>query len=321
VRGIATSSRMHLADRAVDLARWREVLEGNSQPLDWAAFARHVKSDYLPHAAMLDCSASQDVANRYVEWFRAGMHVVTPNKKAASGPLADYDCLLAECRRHHTHFLYETTVGAALPVIGTLRDLNQTGDEIVSIEGILSGTLAYLFNVFDGQREFSAIVREARDKGYTEPDPRDDLSGMDFARKLIILGREMGMRLELRDVTVESLVPDELAGVSVEDFLREFARHDRCMLERWQEAQRQGRVLRYVGRLNRRDGATVRLESLAADHPFAHMNLTDNIVRYESHRYSPNPLVVQGPGAGPVVTAAGVFADLLRLASYLGPAR
>ena len=170
------------------------------QPLDWAVFARHVKADYLPHAAIIDCSASQDVANRYVDWVRAGIHVVTPNKKAHSGSLAAYDSLLAECRRHHTHFLYETTVGAALPVIGTLRDLIQTGDEIVSIEGILSGTLAYLFNVFDGKRPFSAIVREARDKGYTEPDPRDDLSGMDFARKLIILGREMGMRLEMKDV-------------------------------------------------------------------------------------------------------------------------
>jgi aspartokinase/homoserine dehydrogenase 1 len=321
IRGIATSKKMHLADRSVDLSRWREVLQENAQPLDWPAFARHVKSDYLPHAAMLDCSASQEVANRYVEWAQSGMHVVTPNKKAHSGPLADYDRLREECSRHHTHFLYETTVGAALPVIGTLRDLIQTGDEIVSIEGILSGTLAYLFNVFDGKRSFSAIVREACEKGYTEPDPRDDLSGMDFARKLIILGREMGMRLEMKDVRVESLVPEGLSGMSVEEFLRQLSRHDGRMLERWQTAQQQGRVLRYVGRLNRRDGATVGLEALPADHPFAHMNLTDNIVRYESQRYSANPLVVQGPGAGPAVTAAGVFADLLRLASYLGPAR
>jgi aspartokinase/homoserine dehydrogenase 1 len=321
IRGIATSKKMHLADRSVDLSRWREVLQENAQPLDWPAFARHVKSDYLPHAAMLDCSASQEVANRYVEWVQAGMHVVTPNKKAHSGPLADYDRLREECSRHHAHFLYETTVGAALPVIGTLRDLIQTGDEIVSIEGILSGTLAYLFNVFDGKRSFSTIVREACEKGYTEPDPRDDLSGMDFARKLIILGREMGMRLEMKDVRVETLVPEGLAGMSVEEFLQQLSRHDGRMLERWQTAQKQGRVLRYVGRLNRRDGATVGLEALPADHPFAHMNLTDNIVRYESQRYSANPLVVQGPGAGPAVTAAGVFADLLRLASYLGPAR
>jgi aspartokinase/homoserine dehydrogenase 1 len=312
---------MHLADRAVDLAQWREVLKQSMQPLDWARFTRHVKADHLPHAAIVDCSASQEVADRYVEWFQDGIHVVTPNKKAHSGSLASYDHLLAECRRHNVHFLYETTVGAALPVIGTLRDLSQTGDEIVSIEGILSGTLAYLFNVFDGNRSFSDIVRDARKKGYTEPDPRDDLSGMDFARKLIILGREMGMRLELKDLNVESLVPKGLETLSVDAFLNELPRFDSAMLARLEAARREAKVLRYVGRLNRRDGATVRLEALAAEHPFAHMNLTDNIVRYESRRYSANPLVVQGPGAGPVVTAAGVFADLLRLASYLGPAR
>lgn len=321
VRAIATSGRMLLADRAIDLRQWRAELERSTEPLDWGRFARHVQADHIPHAAMVDCSASQEVANRYLDWFRAGIHVVTPNKKAHSGTLASYDALLDECRRHKTHFLYETTVGAALPVVGTLRDLIQTGDEILSIEGILSGTLAYLFNVFDGKRPFSAIVREARDKGYTEPDPRDDLSGMDFARKLIILGREMGQRLEIKDIAVETLVPPGMSGLTIEQFLDELPRHDAAMLARLQAAQREGRVLRYVGRLSRKDGATVRLEALAADHPFAHMNLTDNIVRYESRRYSANPLVVQGPGAGPAVTAAGVFADLLRLASYLGPAR
>jgi aspartokinase/homoserine dehydrogenase 1 len=321
VRGIATSTRMHLADRAVDLGRWREAIQDKAEPLDWARFSAHVKSDYLPHSAIVDCSASDGVAERYVDWFRNGMHVVTPNKKAHSGPLADYDRLLSESRRHHVYFLYETTVGAALPVIGTLRDLNQTGDEIVSIEGILSGTLAYLFNVFDGRRPFSAIVQEARDKGYTEPDPRDDLSGVDFARKLIILGREMGLRLEMADVQVESLVPDALRELPIDEFLRQLSRHDDTMLQRLEDARSSGRVLRYVGRLDRSSGATVRLEALAADHPFAHMNLTDNVVRFESSRYSANPLVVQGPGAGPAVTAAGVFADVLRLASYLGPAR
>jgi len=321
IRAIATSTRMYLAERAIDLSQWRELMKDGLQPLDWAVFARHVKADHLPQAAILDCSASQDVANRYIDWIRSGIHVVTPNKKAHSGSLAAYDELLAECRRYHTHFLYETTVGAALPVIGTLRDLNQTGDEILSIEGILSGTLAYLFNVFDGKQPFSAIVCEAREKGYTEPDPRDDLSGMDFARKLIILGREMGMRLEMKDVRVESLVPPGLDTLTVESFLERLPEFDAAMLARWQAARKDGKVLRYVGRLNRQEGATVRLEALAADHPFAHMNLTDNIVRYESQRYSANPLVVQGPGAGPEVTAAGVFADLLRLASYLGPSR
>ena len=160
----------------------------------------------------------------------------------------------------------------------------------------------------------------ARDNGYTEPDPRDDLSGMDVARKVIILAREMGMRLELEDLTVESLVPDALVDGSVDDFLAALPEFDAAMAQRWEEARDAGKILRYVGRLSAA-GATVRLESLPADHPFGNMNLTDNIVRYVSGRYSDNPLVVQGPGAGPQVTAAGVFADLLRLASYLGAAR
>ena len=321
VRGIATSSRMLLAERAVDLDNWRTAFEAGAEPLDWARFTAHVNAEHLPHAVVVDCSASDDVASRYIDWFRQGLHVVTPNKKAASGTLADYDELHAVRRQHNVRFLYETTVGAALPIVDTLRDLRQTGDDILSIEGIFSGTLAYLFNVYDGSQPFSAIVRQARDSGYTEPDPRDDLSGMDVARKVIILAREMGQRLELKDLVVESLVPADLVAGTIDDFLDALPAYDAAMQARWQEATEAGQVLRYVGRLSREEGASVRLEALPLEHPFARMNLTDNIVRYVSHRYSDNPLVVQGPGAGPAVTAAGVFADLLRLAAYLGASR
>ncbi|MBL8202405.1 MAG: bifunctional aspartate kinase/homoserine dehydrogenase I [Chromatiales bacterium] len=319
VRAIAGSTRMLLRDRAINLATWREDFESHSVPLDWGQFTNHVHAEHLPHAVVVDCSASEDVAARYVEWLGGGVHVVTPNKKAPSGPLTVYDQLHEVRRRHNTRFLYETTVGAALPIIGTLRDLRETGDEIRSIEGIFSGTLAYLFNVFDGSRPFSTIVREARDAGYTEPDPRDDLSGMDVARKLIILSREMGMRLEMKDLVVESLIPAGLEAGTPDDFLRALPAHDAAMADRWSAADAAGQVLRYVGRLDRRSGtATVRLEAFPRTHAFAHINLTDNIVRYASARYSENPLVVQGPGAGPAVTAAGVFADVLRLATYLG---
>jgi len=318
VRALATSSRMHLAEHSVELANWREVFEESSQPLDWELFTAHVNADHLPHAAIVDCSASEEVAQRYVGWFSEGIHVVTPNKKAHSGSMKYYDELHSMCRRQGVHFLYETSVGAALPVIGTLRDLRQTGDDILSIEGIFSGTLAYLFNVFDASKGFSAIVREARASGYTEPDPRDDLSGLDVARKLIILAREMGMSLELEDLQVESLVPDGLVTGSVDEFLDALSAYDDAMADRLQRAKGAGQILRYVGRLSRDDGATVRLEALPSDHPFGNMNLTDNVVRYVSRRYRDNPLVVQGPGAGPVVTAAGVFADLLRLAADLG---
>ncbi len=321
VRAIATSSRMHLAERSVDLADWRSVLDGNSEPVNWDVFSAHVNAEHLPHAAIVDCSASEMIADMYLDWFKEGVHVVTPNKKAHSGPMEYYDALHQQRRQHGAHFLYETTVGAALPIIETLRDLRQTGDEVTSIEGIFSGTLAYLFNVFDGSKPFSQIVREARDNGYTEPDPRDDLSGMDVARKVIILAREIGLRLELDDLVIESLVPEGLGNGSIDEFLDALPEFDAAMKKRWSEAHDNGNILRYVGRLGESGGATVRLESLPAEHSFGNMNLTDNIVRYVSRRYSDNPLVVQGPGAGPAVTAAGVFADLLRLASYLGAPR
>jgi aspartokinase/homoserine dehydrogenase 1 len=195
--------------------------------------------------------------------------------------------------------------------------LTDTGDEVRSVQGIFSGTLAYLFNVYDGTEPFSKIVRQARDSGYTEPDPRDDLSGMDVARKLIILARELGHKTELGDFPVESLVPEALRGGSIDEFLERLAEYDDQIKTVYEEAAAAGKKLRYVGRLDANGNATVGLESVDAAHPFSNINLTDNIVQFETDRYSANPLVVQGPGAGPAVTAGGVFSDLLRLAKYL----
>jgi aspartokinase/homoserine dehydrogenase 1 len=214
--------------------------------------------------------------------------------------------------------LYEATVGAGLPVIQTLRDLRETGDDVMSIEGIFSGTLAYLFNVYDGSTAFSEIVRAARQRGYTEPDPRDDLSGLDVARKLIILGREMGLPLQMSDVVVESLVPAGLEGATADEFMSELPRHDEAMRARITAAQARGKVMRYVGKVTADGQARVGVAELDAEHAFANIALTDNVVRFATRRYCDNPLIVQGPGAGPAVTAGGVFADLLRLAAYLG---
>jgi aspartokinase/homoserine dehydrogenase 1 len=318
VRGIASSRRMLLADGAIDLGRWREELDRHGEPLDLDRFANHVAADHLPHRVMIDCTADAGVAGRYASWFAAGLHVVTPNKKANSASLAEFRPMQKARREAGTHYLYEATVGAALPIILTVRDLRETGDGIHTIEGIFSGTLAYLFNVFDGSKAFSEIVAEAKARGFTEPDPRDDLSGMDVARKLVILGREMGLALELADVEVENLVPVDLRKCNVAEFLERLPAHDARMRELQESAGREGRVLRYVGRLTAAGRATVSLERLEARHAFANMALTDNIVRFVTDRYCDNPLIVQGPGAGPAVTAGGVFGDLLRLASYLG---
>ena len=318
VRGIMSSKTMKLAPQSIPLERWREDITQGTVAADYARFFAHLKVDHLPHTVIIDCSANQEVANRYHDWLAAGVHVITPNKKANSGALAYYDSLKVARRQSGAHYLYEASVGAGLPVIQTLRDLRETGDDIASIEGIFSGTLAYLFNVYDGTTPFSAIVRDAKQRGYTEPDPRDDLSGTDVVRKLIILGREMGLKLEMADVRVESLVPGDLTGGSSEDFLAQLSRYDAQMARRYTAAKARGRVLRYVGRLSAAGEATVGLEELDAKHAFANIALTDNVVRYSTSRYCDNPLIVQGPGAGPAVTAGGVFADLLRLATFLG---
>jgi aspartokinase/homoserine dehydrogenase 1 len=193
LRGLLGSRRMVLADGALDPYAWQAAYTtGESASLD--AFVAHVDADYLPHAVIVDCTASGEVAERYPEWLARGIHVVTPNKRAGSGALTLLDAIAGARRQSHAHFLYEATVGAGLPIVQTLRDLRETGDDIRCIEGILSGTLSYLFNVWDGRQPFSAVLLDARRQGFTEPDPRDDLSGMDVGRKLIILAREMGLR-------------------------------------------------------------------------------------------------------------------------------
>jgi aspartokinase/homoserine dehydrogenase 1 len=232
--------------------------------------------------------------------------------------MSEYRRIMEEARTRQRHFLYETTVGAGLPIIGTLRDLIQTGDKIHRIEGIFSGTLAYLFWKFDGSRPFSSLVEEAKELGYTEPDPRDDLSGMDILRKTVILAREVGWAVEVEDVPVFSLVPEELKDGSVEDFLKGLPVMDGRMEELLAEAEREGAVLKYAGIIEADGSCRVELMKYPKDHAFARITGSDNIVAFTTDRYEAQPLVVQGPGAGPEVTAGGVFADLLRLASYLG---
>ena len=317
VRGILTSKWMLLSDTSLALKDWKA---GSSMvPAHLGTFEDHIHADHLPHAVILDCSASATVADQYPRWLSAGIHIVTPNKKANSGALDLYSRVMDARRAAGTHYLYEATVGAGLPIIVTLRDLRETGDEIRRIEGIFSGTLAYLFNVWDGSQPFSAVVRDAKAKGFTEPDPRDDLSGIDVARKLVILGREMGLKLELADVALEGLIPTQLASCPADEFMNRLGELDAPMLARLQSAQKATRVLRYVAALDAGTGkATVGLVELERSHPFANINLTDNIVQFVTSRYHQNPLVVQGPGAGPAVTAGGVFADLLRVCAYLG---
>ena len=315
--GVAASKRMwldsddpELNNRCDRAQTWR--------PSDLDEFAAHVRGDDGRHALLIDCSANDAVASHYADWLAAGLHVITPNKLAGSGPLARWQAIHAACRGG-MRFRYEATVCAGLPVMQTLRDLLDTGDELLAVDGMFSGTLAWLCNRHDGKQPFSALLREAHALGYTEPDPRDDLSGLDVARKLVILSREAGRALSLADVEVQSLVPPALADLSSAEFMQRLDELDAPMARQLAAARAEGGVLRHVASLDRHGHARVRLAVLPAAHPFAHTRLTDNVVQFTTRRYCDNPLLVQGPGAGPEVTAAGVFADLLRIAEALEP--
>jgi aspartokinase/homoserine dehydrogenase 1 len=316
LRAIANSRRMLLEGKRLAPADAAEALQASGRAIDLVAFGAHVRAEHLPHALIVDCSGSDEVASHYADWLAAGIHVVAANKHAGSGDWSRYQAI-ATARRNGPQFRYEATVGAGLPVIQTLRSMLDTGDELTGIEGILSGTLAWLFNRFDGSRPFSDLVREARALGYTEPDPRDDLSGTDVARKLVILAREAGRALSLREVDVESLVPESLRDLGVEEFLARLHELDAPMQARLDAARRDGRSLRYLASLDR-DGARVGVVAPDPGHASLHSRLTDNLIQFRTRRYADNPLVVQGPGAGPDVTAAGVFGDILAIAQTLG---
>ena len=318
IRGIANSKKM-LLGMDLDLDSWEKAFDEEAVDAELSAFASHVQAEHLPHAVILDCTASQFVADQYADWLGRGIHVITPNKKANASRGAYYQTLRELSRTQTTHYLYEATVGAGLPVIQTLRDLIQTGDKILQIEGVFSGTLAYIFNSFGAGKTFSEIVSVAKEQGYTEPDPRDDLSGMDVARKVVILARQMGLQIELDELSIQNLVPTPLQGeMSVDDFLQQLPMYDDEMTSLYEEASANNEVLRYVGVIKPGEAPVVSLRRYPTTHPFARIQGSDNIIAFRTTRYDAQPLIVQGPGAGPEVTAGGVFADLLRLASYLG---
>lgn len=325
VRAIMNSKKMLLDgrdERGLAPAQWGEFSSSASaQASDASAFVRHLQSGHLPHTVVIDATASDTFISLYPEWLKNGLHIITPNKKANTQSLEFYESIRRAEKTGQKRFFYSTNVGAGLPLLQTLRELVQTGDRIIRVEGVLSGTLSYIFNSFDGKKPFSAIVREARELGYTEPDPRDDLSGTDVARKLVILAREAGGRIELADVPVESLIPDSLKKVSVDDYLARLPEGDAAMEAKRVSAESRGEVLRYVGVIHESGQASVELRSFPRSHAFSSLSGADNIVSFQTTRYRTRPLVIQGPGAGPEVTAAGVFADLLRLASHLGATR
>jgi len=310
--GIANSSKMLFDPAGISLIDWQNKLAEKGEPMSLRQYVDKMKDLGLANSVFVDCTASAEVVKYYVEILQAGISIVTPNKKANSGSWQDYLAPKLVAQKTGTKFLYETNVGAGLPVISTMHDLLMSGDKIEKVEGVLSGTLSYIFNSFDGSKKFSEIVKEAQQKGYTEPDPRDDLNGLDVARKLLILAREIGLEFEMENIEVENLVPESCrqAG-SVEEFFSELKKHDDYFAEKIKKASGKGKALRYIATLEG-ERAKVSLKEVDANHPFYFLSGSDNMVVFTTKRYNKTPLVVRGPGAGAEVTAAGVLADVLK---------
>ena len=271
----------------------------------------------LPNSIFVDCTASDEVTLRYKDILDSSISVVTPNKRANSSSFDYYLQLKQSAIKHNVKFLYETNVGAGLPIISTVNDLVTSGDKILKIEGVMSGTLSYIFTSFKKGKTFSETVQEAREKGYTEPDPREDLNGMDVARKLLILARETGLSLELKNIKVENLVPPPVRGAkSTNDFFTKLKKHDDEFEAKRNAAEVKGNALRYIASL-RKGKAEISLQEVDNKHPFYSLSESDNIFALYTKHYKDRPIVVKGPGAGADVTAAGVFADILRISNYL----
>ncbi|KAI9595606.1 homoserine dehydrogenase-domain-containing protein [Syncephalis fuscata] len=321
VAALARSRTMLLASGEHQLSSdtWRAQLASTTEaePADLEHFARHLAS-HAP-ACIVDCTSDNAIASLYPEWLRLGLSIVTPNKKAFSGDLSLLKTIraIADGKPGHPIVRHESTVGAGLPVLSTLEDLVATGDRISRIEGVFSGTLSYLFNRYaaaGNNERFSDIVKEAKQLGYTEPDPRDDLNGMDVARKVVILARTAGLDISLDQVAVENIVPEALRDApSADAFLSRLSDYDEHFAQLRAAAHVENKTLRYVGLVDLTTGtASVTLARYPTSHPLAGLTGSDNMVAFTTARF-PSPLIIQGAGAGAAVTAFGCYADLLKI--------
>ncbi|PNS17133.1 Homoserine dehydrogenase [Sphaceloma murrayae] len=326
---LARSSKMLISEsyRPLSLSDWSSALSASTTPLLSTSSLISFLSSAPERVVLIDNTSSSDLASSYPQFLAKGISIVTPNKKAFSSSLSLWDEIFSAAANgsgRGGYVFHESTVGAGLPVLSTLKDLVQTGDQVTRIEGVFSGTMSFLFNSFmpvgGGGGTFAAEVKKAKELGYTEPDPRDDLNGLDVARKLTILARLAGLKVDgPTSFPVQSLIPKELESVgSGDEFLARLGEFDDQMEKVKAEAAGQGKVVRFVGSIDVQKGdVKVGLESFETSHPIAALKGSDNIINFYTKRYGANPLIIQGAGAGADVTAMGVSSDLLKVLQLL----
>lgn len=315
--GMANSRKMVFDPEGISPETWKERLEREGTTMHMARFVAQMKELNLSNSIFVDNTASEKVASFYENILDASISISTPNKIATSSSYPQYHRLKQIAARRGVLFLYETNVGAGLPVISTLNDLINSGDHILKIEGVLSGSLSFIFNNFNKNARFSQVVREAKKRGYTEPDPRVDLNGIDVRRKIVILARETGLPLEQEDVEIESILPEDVRRApDVGSFFEALEAADEHFDQLRQTAEASGKVLRFAAVLEG-GKAHIRLMQVSPEHPFYHLSGSDNMIVFTTERYRERPLVVRGPGAGAEVTAAGVFAEIIRIGHFL----
>ncbi|MBC6942327.1 MAG: homoserine dehydrogenase [Xanthomonadales bacterium] len=312
---VADSRHQWVNPRGVVPAQAQRLLGGSTRPRDDEALLAALRDSGLAEQVIVDATASGEVAAHHADWLARGYHVVSANKAALGERLEGWQRLRHASRQARRRYGDAATVGAGLPVLSTLLRLRQCGDRLRALDGVFSGSLSWLFNHFDGSRPFSELLREARERGYTEPDPRLDLGGADVARKLLILARAAGHALDAHEVAIEGVVPAALATVTLDEFLARLGELDAPLEQRRAEASREGKVLRFLARLDEHGRASVGLVAVPATHPAARLAGNDNLFALTTARYHAQPLVIQGPGAGAEVTAQALLGDVLALAA------
>ncbi len=312
VIGIANSRKMVFNDHGINLNHWKEALDAGSE-MKLAGFSEYIISKNLRNSVFVDITSSEAVTGLYASLLRKSVGVVACNKIASSSTYENYQSIKNLAREYNTSYLFETNVGASLPIIGTLNDLVRSGDKVKKIEAVLSGTLNFVFNNYDGSRPFAEVVKQAQDEGYAEPDPRIDLGGTDVMRKILILARETGLAMEMEDISCETFLPESCMQGDVPNFYKEMAINEAHFRKLYDDAAQKGCKLKFVAKLQ--DGkASVGLQQIGTEHDFYHLYGKDNVVLFFTDRYVQQPLVIKGAGAGADVTASGIFADIMRAA-------